>query len=32
MLVIRGVNLFPSQIEDILMKIEGVELPLHDIS
>jgi phenylacetate-CoA ligase len=25
MLIIRGVNLFPSQIEDILMKVEGVE-------
>ncbi len=25
MLIIRGVNLFPSQIEDLLMKIEGVE-------
>lgn len=25
MLIIRGVNVFPSQIESILMKIEGVE-------
>ena len=25
MLIIRGVNLFPSQIEDLLMRIEGVE-------
>jgi phenylacetate-CoA ligase len=25
MLIIRGVNLFPSQIEDLLMQIEGVE-------
>jgi phenylacetate-CoA ligase len=25
MLIIRGVNLFPSQIEELLMKIEGVE-------
>jgi phenylacetate-CoA ligase len=25
MLIIRGVNVFPSQIEDVLLKIEGVE-------
>lgn len=25
MLIIRGVNVFPSQIEDVLMKLEGVE-------
>jgi phenylacetate-CoA ligase len=25
MLIIRGVNVFPSQIEDVLMKVEGVE-------
>jgi phenylacetate-CoA ligase len=25
MLIIRGVNVFPSQIESVLMKIEGVE-------
>jgi phenylacetate-CoA ligase len=25
MLIIRGVNVFPSQIEDVLLKIEGVQ-------
>jgi phenylacetate-CoA ligase len=25
MLIIRGVNVFPSQIESILMQVEGVE-------
>ena len=25
MLIIRGVNVFPSQIEEVLMKVEGVE-------
>jgi len=30
MLIIRGVNVFPSQIEEVLMKIEGVE-PHYEI-
>jgi phenylacetate-CoA ligase len=25
MLIIRGVNVYPSQVEDVLLKIEGVE-------
>ena len=30
MLIIRGVNVFPSQIEDVLLKVEGVAAALPD--